>query len=173
MAAPKFPDTVYKLENPTLEDNNVVLIQVALASRGLLNRTDITGKYDTATESAVKSLQEQNELSADGVVNENTWNLLFNYLEDNDNEEISEADDYLLNTLAQNNNDSFFDKDKKQTLRKNNSTIKITYGNNTMTKTIDNVIFRSKSHTIYSDGTPIADVYEFIGRDLQESQEEE
>ena len=49
--------------------------------------------------------------------------------------------------------------------------IKIVFGNKSITKTIKDVFMRSVSVEVDTSGNPVSEVYEFIARDVKESDE--
>ncbi len=65
----------------------------------------------------------------------------------------------------------FFETDNFKQFRQNRRDIKIVFGNSGIVKTIHDVIMRSVSVEVNTSGEPISEVYEFIGRDLTESDE--
>ena len=80
-----------------------------------------------------------------------------------DNEETIENDSPHYN--------SFFKEDNLKLHRQNRKDIKIVFGSNSITKTIKDVFMRSVSVEVDTSGNPISEIYEFIARDVQESDE--
>lgn len=73
------PDTMKKL-GPTLKSGTddgdaIKAAQTLLVKNG--SSIDVTGKYDSDTASAVKSLQSKADITSDGVVESVTWTYLF------------------------------------------------------------------------------------------------
>lgn len=66
--------TLYKGCSPSSIQSAIEELQPILKSKGLL--TNLTGKYDTETEEAVKRFQSQNKLQTDGIVGALTWACL-------------------------------------------------------------------------------------------------
>ena len=66
--------TLYKGCSPTAIQVAIEELQPILKSKGLL--TNLTGKFDTDTEDAVKRFQSQNKLQTDGIVGALTWACL-------------------------------------------------------------------------------------------------
>ena len=56
----------------------VTELQTALAAKGYLKESQITGMYDTDTEKAVIAFQKANKLTADGIAGEKTQHALYN-----------------------------------------------------------------------------------------------
>ena len=71
------PDAVYSgVVSYGAKNNQVSLIQDRLTALGFFDRK-VTGGYYEHTHNAVKKFQQFNGLTADGVVGEQTWNVLF------------------------------------------------------------------------------------------------
>lgn len=67
-------ETLYKLRNPAMKDNNIYLIQKALISKGY--KLDADGYFGKDTDSAVKNYQTKNGLVSDGIVGKSTLSKL-------------------------------------------------------------------------------------------------
>lgn len=67
------------------ESSIVVIIQAMLRELETLYEFEValTGKYDTATESAIRDIQRTNTLPITGVVDPDTWNALVSEYEKN------------------------------------------------------------------------------------------
>ena len=172
----EFPGTVYyyNSSNPYIDDN-VRKIQMQLAIRSYLSNSDVDSWFGPNTEKAVKEFQKNNALQVTGEVDKATWEKLFSIdIESDDSENSTETDTQYDTdiTYGSNNYDSFFNENNNELFRKNNNDITITYGNGYKYKILKNVIFRSKTQQVNANGEPIADVYEFIARDLIESEEQ-
>lgn len=59
-----------------MKGNDVLLLQRKLVSAGFRQVGEPDGKFGSATESAVVAFQQENGLTIDGVVGEQTWNTL-------------------------------------------------------------------------------------------------
>ena len=66
---------------------------------------------------------------------------------------------------------SYFKPSNEKTFRKSRGDIKIVFGDNTLTKSVHDVFIRSQSVEVDTSGNPIYEVYEFIARDVTESDE--
>lgn len=67
----------------------------------------------------------------------------------------------------------FFDEDNAKQFRQNHKDIKIVFGNSGIIKTLHDVVMRSVGVEVDTSGNPISEVYEFIARDVTESDEAE
>lgn len=68
---------VKKLQYNKAKGEEVKLVQTRLTELGYYSG-NISGNFLGHTRNAVKAFQQQNALSVDGIVGENTWNVLFN-----------------------------------------------------------------------------------------------
>lgn len=68
--------------------------------------------------------------------------------------------------------DPFFKNDNSKVFRKSGTKIKIILGQDSIVKTIHDVYMRSVGVEFDTSGNPISETYEFIGRDITESDEE-
>lgn len=178
MSNKSYPNVLYynNSSNP-YKGENVKLIQMQLCARGFLTNSDVDGWFGIKTENAVKEFQSKNNLTVSGIINEATWNALFNGSgsepTDNTTNNNSSNSERTNNKIiyGSNNSQSFFNENNTELFRTNNNDITITYGNAYKYKVLKNVIFRSKTQQVNANGEPIADVYEFIARDLIESEE--
>ncbi|MFR4293964.1 MAG: peptidoglycan-binding domain-containing protein, partial [Christensenellales bacterium] len=68
---------VKKLQYNKSKGEEVKLVQTRLTELGYYSG-NISGNFLGHTRNAVKAFQQQNALSVDGIVGENTWNALFN-----------------------------------------------------------------------------------------------
>ncbi|HEY1012773.1 MAG TPA: peptidoglycan-binding domain-containing protein, partial [Herpetosiphonaceae bacterium] len=64
-------------EGDRLRGDDVLAVQQRLLQLGYSQVGEADGIFGPATEAAVKDFQEQNGLVADGVVGEQTWNIMF------------------------------------------------------------------------------------------------
>jgi hypothetical protein len=83
-----------------------------------------------------------------------------------------EAGDGIVAELSESPHyNSFFDNDNFKMHRRNHKDIKIVFGNKSITKTIKDVFMRSVSVEVDTSGNPVSEIYEFIARDVIESDE--
>ena len=64
-----------RITDPLMEGIDVTNIQQRLSELGFYEG-DITGVYDRQTAEAVRNFQQQNGLTADGIVGPDTWNAV-------------------------------------------------------------------------------------------------
>lgn len=182
----QFPGVIYKMtthNNVYFED--VKEIERALASKGFLKQEYIDGYCDLFTENAVKSWQRSIGATATGWVSESNWNALFgDYDENKDTIDYDDTEDskyYKDDNIypggtpnkysEQATERPFFNEQNGKQLRKANIDIQIKFGaNNSMNRTLKNVYMRSIGQQIGANGEPIYDLYEFVARDLIDSE---
>ncbi len=137
-----------------------------------VNETDT---YDASVEKAVSEFQQKNNLAATGILDTDTWQSMIASAEEMPNsittpEEPSDENEGKDQSDSPHYN-SFFDEDKNKTHRRNRKDIVIQFGNKTITKTIKDVYMRNVTVEVDTSGNPIFEIYEFIGRDIKESDE--
>lgn len=130
-------------------------------------------EYDDTVSSAVSKFQELVDLPATGSLNDETFQRMILYSQDKMSDSIESDDDEESiqepDTLP--HYDSFFGDDKTKMHRRNHKDIKIVFGNSSITKTIKDVFMLSVSVEVDTSGNPISEVYEFIARDVVETDE--
>ena len=159
--------------------NDVEKLQRRLVNAGYLDKSHITGYYDMDTKKAYMKHQRNNNVTPTGEFETETFKNEQKEISNNDGKLYS-SELYNLNSrgVAKNiNNDkdtmedcnTFFNDNKTNMLRQGNVEIGITYANSKrQKKKITGVKFRSVSQVIDSSGEPIAEVFEFVGKDLKE-----
>lgn len=134
-----------------------------------------TNTYDYSVCNAVLEFQEMAGMSCTGILTTNTLQAMILYAQKilndtiTDNTEVDEDSETIEETSPHYN--SFFDDDNLKMHRRNHKDIKIVFGNKSITKTIKDVFMRSVSVEVDTSGNPISEVYEFIARDIIESDE--
>lgn len=144
----------------------------------LLNKCGIdiqtTNIYDNTVESAVSQFQQIIGMSNTGILTTDTLQAMIVYA-DKMSDVIEGDEESLENNESKESSsphyNSFFNEDNYKTHRKNHKDIKIVFGNKSITKTIKDVFMRSVSIEVDTSGNPISEVYEFIARDIKESDE--
>lgn len=139
-----------------------------------INVTEIGEAYNLEMEQAVQLFQTKIGKTPTGILDNTTWQSMILY-----SQKYSDAvTDYILQESIATGEvsdsphfTSFFNTSNMKTHRRNYKDIKIVFGNNTMSKTIKNVIMRSVSVEVDTSGNPISEVYEFIAQDIVESDE--
>lgn len=176
-------------------DEHTKSIQITLCKEGLLTINDVTGYYDIKTERAYKKYQKKNGKAATGVFNTEVLNInnerelairdtngLYakNMARYNDidvpggNSSTNSGSGIELSSktydVSTKDREPFFNDKKSPIFRKGNLDIVINYSNSQKQKrVIEGVKIRSVSQLISSDGEVIADVYNFVARDLIEN----
>lgn len=144
----------------------------------LLNKCKInvqpTNVYDNTVENAVIEFQQATGMNVTGVLTTSTLQAMIVYADKmsdviyGDDESSEDSEDTPSSSPHYN---SFFDDNKYKMHRKNHKDITIVFGNKSITKTIKDVFMRSVSVEVDTSGNPISEVYEFIARDVKESDE--
>ena len=144
----------------------------------LLNKcgidVQVTNTYNDTIEKAVLEFQKNTKMTETGILTTNVLQAMIVYAKKMDDiiegaDEESEDSENEESTSPHFN--SFFDEDNFKMHRRNHKDIKIVFGNKSITKTIKDVIMRSVSVEVDTSGNPISEVYEFIARDVKESDE--
>ena len=151
------------------KSNEIYKLNIKLYSLGFLQRQYVNDYYSKATEDAVKRYQKYSGFDSTGNVDNITLESLKVVPQITDNADI---DNNVTNnkTFGNNNTNTFWNNDNDTVLRKNNNDITIKYGEGSKSKILKNVIFKSKQQVITVDNN-VEDVYEFIARDLIESED--
>lgn len=134
----------------------------------------VTDVYDETVEDAVRQFQDMVGMRGTGILNDNTLQAMIYYadrISDIVEESIDEEDGVNTKASDSPHYNSFFDTDKYKLHRRNHKDIKIVLGNNSVVKTIKDVFMRSVTVEVDTSGNPISEVYEFIARDIKESDE--
>lgn len=147
-------------------------INAKIYSLGFLERKYVIDYYSIATENAVIRYQKYKKLVPTGRVNKETFKALFKSNAEFEDEDINKnVDDNTTKQYGDNNNDTFFSNNSDTIMRSNNNDITITYGEGNKSKTLKNVIFKSKTQAIDPNDGSLVDEYEFIARDLKETED--
>lgn len=150
-------------------------VRVYLKRAGINIKNLVSTSYDLDMYNSIKEFQELVNLTPSGILNNNTLSSLIKYVDANNSNNVTDDSgntQEVINTSDSNPHyNSFFNTDNYKLARKNGQNIKIVLGNNNNTKTIVDVFFRSQSVEYDTSGNPIAEIYEFIARDIKESDE--
>jgi peptidoglycan hydrolase-like protein with peptidoglycan-binding domain len=134
----------------------------------------VTDVYDDNVANAVSQFQQTVGLNATGVLTTSTLQAMLVYAKKMNDivEGEDEAGDGTVEILSTSPHyNSFFDDDNFKMHRRNHKDIKIVFGNKSITKTIKDVYMRSVSVEVDTSGNPVSEIYEFIARDIVESDE--
>lgn len=134
----------------------------------------ITDQYDETVAGAVAEFQKKIETNPTGILNNATWQGMIYYAAKMSDtiEDDSASDDVVDSETSKSPHfNPFFDTDRFKLHRQNHKDIKIVLGNSSVTKTIKDVFMRSVSVEVDTSGNPISETYEFIARDIKESDE--
>ena len=135
----------------------------------------ITDVYDQTTSEKVAQFQSIVGMSATGVLNDATLQTLVLYVDKNSSDTVDDNGTEELNeedaASESPHYDSFFDEDRYKMHRQNRKDIQIVFGQGSIKKTIKDVFMRSVSVEVDTSGNPISEIYEFIARDIKESDE--
>lgn len=134
-----------------------------------------TTEYNLEVSNAVMEFQALlNMEKKTGILDDATYQtmiLYYNKLIDNVIEEDDEDEEDTKTVSISPHFDSFFADERFKMFRRNHKDIKIVFGNGSVTKTIKDVFMRSVTVEVDTSGNPISEVYEFIARDIKESDE--
>lgn len=134
----------------------------------------VTDVYDETVSNAVAEFQERVGNNPTGILNNATWQGMIYYASKMSDtiEDDSVLEDGTDTTASKSPHfNPFFDTDKFKLHRQNHKDIKIVLGSSSVTKTIKDVFMRSVSVEVDTSGNPISETYEFIARDIKESDE--
>ena len=146
----------------------------------LLNKCGISvdekDEYDYDVAMAVSDFQNIAGIeSGFGILSNSTLQAIILYAEkmsDNIEDDETIEDSMSVNTKSTLPHYSqFFNENNFKTFRKNRQDIKITFGSGAITKTIKDVFIRSCTVEVDTSGNPISEVYEFVAKDIVESDE--
>lgn len=165
----------YDASNAAISYNFILEVRQYLNKAGISINTNST-VYDLELSNKIKDFQSKVGLPANGILNTNTLQALVRYADKNSSNIVTDDDENSTSSSDEDSNNnphynSFFDENNYKTFRKNRKDIKIVLGNNSNIKTIIDVFFRSQSVEYDTSGNPISEVYEFIAKDIKESDE--
>lgn len=133
-----------------------------------------TNVYDDTVSAAVSQFQQMMGMTATGILTTATLQAMILYADkmsdivDGDDE----ANDGIVQELTESPHyNSFFNDEKYKMHRRNHKDIKIVFGNKSITKTIKDVFMMSVSVEVDTSGNPVSEIYEFIARDVVETDE--
>lgn len=142
-----------------------------------------TGQYDSQMRDAIAKFQTTHmgdqlkfDLCKYGVLNDLTVKMIFDYANGNCPDYIDITDGSYIGNEDKTPSDSphyqpFFHKDNGKQFRQNHKNIQIIFGNSGIIKTLHDVVMRSVGVEVDTSGNPISETYEFIARDVTETDE--
>lgn len=124
---------------------------------------------------AVARFQEMAGMDPTGILNDKTFSAMNAYADMKMTDIIIDEEDEEDGTTESESLyphfDSYFKEKRFRIYRQNHKDIKIVFGNSTIAKTIKDVFMRSVTMEVDTSGNPVSEVYEFIARDVVESDE--
>lgn len=144
----------------------------------LINKCGITvpetDTFDDSLERAVKEFQKLVDITPTGIFTTAVYQSMIVYADKMSDKvtDDSSTDSDTYGSLSESPHyGQFFDDDRYKMHRRNHKDIVIQFGNKSITKTIKDVFMRSVSVEVDTSGNPISETYEFIARDVKESDE--
>lgn len=144
----------------------------------LLNKCGVdiasTNVYNDTMAAGVSRFQDMVGMTATGILTTSTLQAMIMYADKMS--DIIEGDEETTDGVVQElmespHYNSYFNDEKYKMHRRNHKDIKIVFGNKSITKTIKDVFMMSVSVEVDTSGNPISEIYEFIARDVVESDE--
>lgn len=165
----------YHNNNNSYSDE-IVKLQKYLSVNNYLDRKNINGYFDLNTEKALKQYQISNNLISSGIYNSKEINteLVADNLNNNGVYRMitNSKQSNKSETKPDKNHTTFFNDDKEYVFRKSNIDVIIEYANSEKQKRkIEQIKIRSMSQVIDTSGEVIADVYQFLAKDIIEYNE--
>ena len=167
-------------QNPTTS-NELVEVGRWLVILGYLSASDIGNTYNLTYYQAVKAFQKDylGGAACDGILTPYVMNAIESEALGKTQSQVSSNARMASNarsasstTVKDNEIDSFFSASKSNLLRRQGYSILIEIGDHEQyLKALLDIRLRSKSVAVDASGNPIAEVYDFIARDLRENTE--
>ena len=169
----EYNELSYNSASPMIK-GSFVLEVCSLLGRCGFNVKNIN-EYNEEIAEFVGQFQQISGMAVTGILTTATYQAMILYAEKNMNNEISDdSSGTTSENLDESNSphyESFFAQDRYKMFRRNHKDIKIIFGSGSITKTIKDVFMRSVSVEVDTSGNPISETYEFIARDIKESDE--
>ena len=169
----EYNELSYNSASPMIK-GSFVLEVCSLLGRCGFNVKNIN-EYNEEIAEFVGQFQQISGMAVTGILTTATYQAMILYAEKNMNNEISDdSSGTTSENLDESNSphyESFFAQDRYKMFRRNHKDIKIIFGKGSITKTIKDVFMRSVSVEVDTSGNPISETYEFIARDVKESDE--
>ena len=146
-----------------------------LLNKAMQQTNAVSTVYTQEVSERVAQFQSMAGMSATGILNDATLQTLILFVEKNASDTVEDDSTEEMDTYGEESEsphyDSFFDEDRYKVHRQNRKDIKIVFGQGSIKKTIVDVFMRSVSVEVDTSGNPISEIYEFIARDVKESDE--
>lgn len=169
----EYNELAYNAASPVIVDDCIKDICILLGQCGI--DIEPTNTYDETVAQAVSDFQTKVLMRPTGILNNATLQAMIYYkerlsdvIEDIGNKEIIVPEPVESGSPHY---DPFFSTERMKQHRQNKKDIKIVFGNSSIVKTIKDVHMRSVSVEVDTSGNPISEIYEFVARDIIESDE--
>lgn len=170
-------ELTYSSSKPAIRYDGIYELCALLKRAGIDVKT--TRVYGQELSEAVKRFQKKIGDPETGTLNEATLAKLTAAADENSPAIVAEAQeggDYVIPNYNGDNGinphySPYFDPKNSKTFRQNRKDIKIVLGGDSITKTIIGVFLRSQTVEFDTSGNPISEIYEFVARDIKESDE--
>lgn len=169
----QYNELSYNSASPMIKGSFVLEVCHLLERCGFnVNNTD---EYNDEIANLVGQFQHISGMSSNGILNTDTYQAMILYADKLMNDEIDDDSTGTTSSNLDESNsphyESFFAQDRYKMFRRNRKDIKIIFGSGSIVKTIKDVFMRSVSVSVDTSGNPISETYEFIARDIKESDE--
>ena len=176
----------YKAGQTAMTDDSLIDIGRQLVSLGYLSIREVGNAYTYTYYQAVRAFQKDHcpHSASDGILTPELLSAIQQVSPQKLSETqkarggapagdtITQSSAKASSTVSENEKDSFFSTSNKTLLRRHGYSILVEIGDNEQyLKAIVDVRLRSKSISVDASGNPIAEVYEFIARDIRENTE--
>lgn len=169
----EYNELAYNSASPMIKGSFVLEVCSLLERCGFNIKS--TDEYDNEVAGVVGQFQQITGMSVTGILTTSTYQAMILYADKNMSNEINDdSTGVSSDNLDESNSphyESFFAQDRYKMFRRNRKDIKIIFGSGSITKTIKDVFMRSVSVEVDTSGNPISEMYEFIARDVKESDE--
>ena len=167
----EYNELAYNSASPMIKGSFVLEVCSLLERCGFNIKS--TDEYNNEVAGVVGQFQQITGMSVTGILS--TYQAMILYADKNMSNEINDdSTGVSSDNLDESNSphyESFFAQDRYKMFRRNRKDIKIIFGSGSITKTIKDVFMRSVSVEVDTSGNPISEMYEFIARDVKESDE--
>jgi hypothetical protein len=153
---------------------NLISAVVDLISKTMTDVSDTNIKTSgIAFKNIILNYQKKFGLKETGVLDDNLLHDIYRRAQETSSDTIEDDEEndeeYSRDSNLNPHYDPFFLNESGKIERKNNKDIIISFGGGTNRKIIKNVFMRSVSVQVDTSGNPISEVYNFIARDIKET----